>query len=318
MSKLLKFNLIAGIAFTCLLPSFAQAQNRDLFNRLNRLENEVQTLNDAYFRGQKPPANYQPRTAASAANAQVEVRLSQIEQQIRALTGQVEQNAFAVTKMQNDLQRALQDMEIRFGDLQRNRSGFASKQNTYDVTSPSAKRDTGSSISGQPTRVVNGQFIEPSRSGAPADNVNAPASSRSASVKNLGSLGSASDPTSAYESAFALLRSGKYGEAEAGFRAFLDRHPDHNLASNAQYWLAETYYVRGNYEQASRGFAIGYQKYPKSSKAADNLLKLGLSLSNSGKKEDACLTFKQLEDAFPNAQTPLKRRVAQEKGRLGC
>ena len=53
----------------------------------------------------------------------------------------------------------------------------------------------------------------------------------------------------AYLKAYNLLIKQDYPAAESGFTAFLDQYGEHELAGNAQYWLAETYYVRGQFEQ---------------------------------------------------------------------
>ena len=58
----------------------------------------------------------------------------------------------------------------------------------------------------------------------------------------------------AYKAAFDLLKAGKYPEARAGFEAFLAAHPQHELASNAQYWLGEVSYVERNYDAALAAF----------------------------------------------------------------
>ena len=77
--------------------------------------------------------------------------------------------------------------------------------------------------------------------------------------------------------------------------------PQDYLAGNAQYWMGETYYVRGRYQDAAVTFAEGYQKYPTNSKAPDNLLKLGMSLGQLGKKADACVAFAQgFEQEIPH------------------
>jgi TolA-binding protein len=76
--------------------------------------------------------------------------------------------------------------------------------------------------------------------------------------------------------------------------------------------------VRGNYQDAARSFAQGYQTYPKSQKAADSLLKLGLSLAKMNKKDDACLSFKQLEKEFAGDNGPVMRRAQSEERTLGC
>ena len=121
-----------------------------------------------------------------------------------------------------------------------------------------------------------------------------------------------------YDSAFADIRESKYEAAEGKFSRFMSMYPSHNLAPNAQYWLAETYYVRGEYAQAARMFAQGYQDYPKGPKAGDSLLKLGLSLAQLGKKEDACLSYQQLKKEFGGVKNTVTSRADQEIKRLGC
>jgi len=98
----------------------------------------------------------------------------------------------------------------------------------------------------------------------------------------------------------------------------VQRYPNDPLAGNAQYWLGETYYVQKDYNNAAAVFAEGYQKYPKGGKAADNLLKLGMSLGQLGQKADACRAFARLDRDFPGAPGNVKERAADEKKRLGC
>ena len=76
--------------------------------------------------------------------------------------------------------------------------------------------------------------------------------------------------------------------------------------------------MRGEYTEAARQFAKGYQKYPKSTKTADNLLKLGLSLARSEKTQEACLTFTQLQQEFAGKADDIVSRSQQEQKRLGC
>ena len=126
------------------------------------------------------------------------------------------------------------------------------------------------------------------------------------------------DAKNAYNDAYNLLKQLKYDEAEEALQAFLKDYPEDELAGNAQYWLGETYYVRGQYESAAVAFATGFKKYEKNTKAADNLLKLGLSMQQLGKKKDACTAFKNLKTKFPNASDLLLSRAKKESDKLGC
>jgi tol-pal system protein YbgF len=127
--------------------------------------------------------------------------------------------------------------------------------------------------------------------------------------------GSASEQ---YNSAFGLLKQADYLAAEEALKSFIGQHPDDPLAGSAQYWLGETYYTRGRYAEAASAFAEGYKRYPKGAKAADDLLKLGMSLARDNRKHDSCLAFVQLDHDFPNPGSAIKERSAAEKKRLGC
>lgn len=125
------------------------------------------------------------------------------------------------------------------------------------------------------------------------------------------------DPEVIYERSYESLLRRQFNDAEIGFRSFLEQHRDHSLAGNAQYWLGETYYVQGDYKQAAQAFLSGYRDFPKSRKAADSLLKLGLSLNRLGQKEQACAAYMQVGSQFPKAVEARKRAQSEIK-RAGC
>jgi tol-pal system protein YbgF len=127
--------------------------------------------------------------------------------------------------------------------------------------------------------------------------------------------GSASDQ---YNYAWGLLKQQDYAAAEEALKAFVQQHPSDPMAGNAQYWLGETYYVRGRYSEAATAFAEGYKRYPKGAKAADDLLKLGMALGRSNQKQSACVVFVQLERDFPNPGSAIKENATRERKRLAC
>lgn len=110
----------------------------------------------------------------------------------------------------------------------------------------------------------------------------------------------------------------QYAQAEGALRSFIAAYPNDGLTPNAQYWLGESFFARQNYKDAAEQFLIGYQKYPQSLKAPDNLLKLGLSLQNLSKKPEACSAYARFAKEYPAASVTLKRRVAEEQQRLNC
>jgi len=128
----------------------------------------------------------------------------------------------------------------------------------------------------------------------------------------------AKDPKEIYQRAYNILSKSNYEAAEAAFNAFIKDYPDHDLTSNAYYWLGQTFFVRKNHQKAATTFAAGYIKFPKGSKAADQLFKLGMSLNSLNKNTDACATFKKLDKEFPNAPSRISNRAKTFKEKLDC
>lgn len=121
-----------------------------------------------------------------------------------------------------------------------------------------------------------------------------------------------------YEEAYGHLLRRDYRAAEVGFREFLERYPNDDLSGNAQYWLGESYYVRGQYRKAADNFLKGYTKYKSSLKASDSLLKLAMSLKKLGQSGAACATFAELKSNYPSAPGHIKKKAEAERRRAGC
>lgn len=126
------------------------------------------------------------------------------------------------------------------------------------------------------------------------------------------------DPKQLYETAYGYLLQRDYGAAEIAFDEFLKRFPSDSLSGNAQYWLGESHFVRGQYKAAAGAFLKGYQTYAQSAKAPDSLLKLAMSLDKLGQKDAACSSYSELNSKFPNAPQSVKARAQSERQRVGC
>jgi len=121
-----------------------------------------------------------------------------------------------------------------------------------------------------------------------------------------------------YDAAYGLLGQGKFASGETAFREFLQRHPDHQLAGNARYWIAETLYARQSYQAAATAFLEAWQAEPRGPKASDNLLKLGMSLQRMDKKKEACASFGKLLSDYRDAPARVTGAASRERKSLGC
>ncbi|MGQ0582571.1 MAG: tol-pal system protein YbgF [Reyranella sp.] len=150
--------------------------------------------------------------------------------------------------------------------------------------------------------------------GAPAR----PPAPSTAAAPPAAAAGAAGAADQVYNDAFKKLQDGDYAGAEKGFKTFVQRHPQHALAGNAQYWLGETFYARRDYQNAMTAFAEGYKAYKASPKGPDNLLKLGVTLATLNRKTDACAIFARFAQDYPRATDLQKRRIDQERQKNGC
>jgi len=67
------------------------------------------------------------------------------------------------------------------------------------------------------------------------------------------------DAQTLYQQGYGALLQKDYASAEIAFSQLVDAYPGDPLASNAQYWLGESYYVRGDYKNAADAFLKGYK-----------------------------------------------------------
>lgn len=296
---------------------------------MDRMENEIQTLSRALFKGQTPPPGSLPASGTDqAAQANLEVRLGQLEQEVRVLTGRVEEQDFALRRLDEKMTNGFTGIEARMSGMQARAAGTASNaapapagslgQEYPALPSPLAPAPANAAASAAGANSGTGKTDVAGDLPAPAD---APTAGKLGALaqNDEGSYeGLSGGPADLYEQAFSHLRDKSYDEAEQGFTAFLAKYPDHSLAPNAKYWLGESYYARNQFERAARVFAEAYQQYPKGPKGPDNLLKLALSLAGMGKKEDACLTLAQIRKEYAAGPNPVLARADSERENLNC
>jgi len=303
------------ITATTLGSGYAFAQNID--QRIDRMQRDIDTLSRAVYKGEISAQPSQQIVASGPSleknySISIENRLGTMERQIQELTGQIEEINFHLNKLQ---------AQGANGNLapQQVPPGLAYNQQQNTAQTPPL---TISNQPYSPQSTIQSAPLPAGQDGAKAEN-------------SQGSLITGTPPSYAtqpnadsnftfgkndaqdYDRAFASLKNGEYPAAQDGFKAFLETYKDSQLIPNALYWLGETYYVQQQFSEAARIFAQGYQDHPDSNKTQDNLLKLGLSLSGMGKKEDACIALLQLAKQGTK-ETPVVSRAQQEAKKLGC
>ena len=109
------------------------------------------------------------------------------------------------------------------------------------------------------------------------------------------------------------MKIGDYETAEFALKEFIDKNKDHDLAGSAQYWYGETFRIRQLYSDAATAYLDGYQNYPKSKKAPDNLLKLGITMVQLGEKDQGCKMISGLKKEYPKASKSVLQKAQYEQ-----
>jgi len=109
------------------------------------------------------------------------------------------------------------------------------------------------------------------------------------------------DDRSRYQAAFDLLKQGRYEQAGVALQKFLATFPDSELADNAQYWLAETYYVSQHFEKALPEFQKVLDRYPDAHKIPDALLKIGYCNYELGHWDAALKVLHTVSTDYPES-----------------
>ncbi|MGM0574448.1 MAG: tetratricopeptide repeat protein [Myxococcota bacterium] len=120
-----------------------------------------------------------------------------------------------------------------------------------------------------------------------------------------------------YERAMEKFRAEDHAGARELFETILVDHSDHDLADNALYWLAETAYSKGKWQQALAWFQDVILRYPEGNKLPDAMLKSALCYARLGDTSYAVQMLTEVETLFssaPVAEVARERRMALAGG----
>jgi len=92
-------------------------------------------------------------------------------------------------------------------------------------------------------------------------------------------------------------------------------YPTGDLAANAQFWMGESYYTKGDLESAVTAYRKVLADWPGSRKAPDAMVKLGFSLSDLKRTGEARSTLEEVVRKYPG--TNAAQLAADRLKRLG-
>jgi tol-pal system protein YbgF len=283
-----------------------------------------------------------PAPAAAQDAADLLVRTTRLENQLRQMSGQIEQLQFENRRLSDQLRKFQEDVDFRMSERGGNRpantapapanpappaGGQPQRQRRSDAFDPATQQ--GALGAPRPLDGSIGAIIEEDGAAGAGEGPldlqgvgrTMPQGALPPAAPRGQSVAAASGPASAkeaYDLAYASILRKEYEQAEMGFRQFLQSYPRDRLAVDATYWLGESYFQRQRYREAAEQFLKITRESPRSGKAPDSLLRLGMALNGLGARDQACATYAKVGVDYPTASNAVRQGVVRERRRSGC
>jgi tol-pal system protein YbgF len=287
------------------------------------------------FHRQAPPADIpgDPNQAA-----ELVLRVNQLEAELRQANGRIEELENAEHRLETELQRFRQDVEVRFGDRSegappapdvaeaplspgepaapaRPRKSDAFDPNA-DPNAPGAPRPLGTTPASAPLvreapAAAAGPPLELGKGAPPAPLASGP------TIVGSG-VAMLDQPRDQFNAALQAFQAGQYPEAEAGFKSFLAANPSHRLSPDAIFYIGETYLQRSRPREAAEQYLKVTTDYSKSSRAPESMVRLGQTLAALGNNEQACATLTEFGKRYPAASASVKKLAEHESAKDHC
>ena len=317
MDLIKKKILIFSIIFLFSSNSFLKAEEEEVLiqavaDQIQVLTKDLKTLEKAVYKKSDIISSANSSTMKSdGLNEDILtkhlLKLNEIENQFRELTNKFEEVNFKLDKLSSRVTKIQSDNQLRFSDLEN--SGTEIKKVKKNLPGASKPADFGAnpgySVSNLPEKQETSS-IESAQTVITEE------------PEKRESLLPDKPPKEQYEFAVRFMKIGDYETAEFALKEFIQKNKDHDLAGNAQYWYGETFRIRQLYSDAATAYLDGYQNYPKSKKAPDNLLKLGITMVQLGEKDQGCKMISGVKKEYPKASKSVLQKAQYEQKKFKC
>jgi tol-pal system protein YbgF len=314
MNKTIKLSINTFLIFLLISFNSYKVYSEEIDTILKQLQDDLKTLEKAVY--SEDLKNTSNNVGLSDGNSDILtkhlLKLSELEEQFQILTNNFEEINFKLDKLSSRITKVQSDNQMRFQDLEEsgiNNGKSLVKNKDKKLPGTGEAQDLGGVSDSD---LVALEQVQQTQSIESAGTVITENASRAEKILPD------TTPEEQYKFAVSFVKVGDYETAEIALREFVDGNPNHQLAGNAQYWYGETFRVRQLYQDAATAYLNGYQKYPKSSKAPVNLLKLGVMLVQIGEKEQGCSMILGVKDQYPKANQSVIQKSEYEKKKFNC
>jgi len=313
----LNLNFLISIFFVLLISSIS-AEEEEIYlkaisDQIQVITKDLKTLEKAVYQ-KSDIVSSKPSSSISSDGLNEDIltkhllKLNEIEDQFRELTNKFEEVNFKLDKLSTRVTKIQSDTQLRFSDIENETTRSTTEKETV-LPGSSKPQDFGATPGYQTTNLPKEQSI---------NSIESAKTVIAEEPEKRESLLPNKPPVEQYEFAVSFMKIGDYETAEFALREFIDKNKDHDLAGSAQYWYGETFRIRQLYSDAATAYLDGYQNYPKSKKAPDNLLKLGITMVQLGEKDQGCKMISGIKKEYPKANKSVLQKAQYEQKKFKC
>ena len=224
---------------------------------------------------------------------------------LKTIVGGFNDNINRVSGTMSSLQKSVQDVQANSGarldTMSTQVQGLS--DNLEEIKSRLGKLnqqlvDLQSSVQGLDAKISSGGAAPAGGTATPTAG-NVPPASSSGSVPPPGPAPSADI---LYSNGLRDIQSGKYDLARSEFTDYLKYYGKTDLASNAQFYIAEIYYKEKKYQDSITEYDKVINNYPKSFKLAPARLHRATAMLQLGQKSSAIRELREIVKLFPGSE----------------
>lgn len=197
--------------------------------------------------------------------AELGVKIDGLQSDLQVLTGRFEEGRYQTERSLRDVTSVKENYSLQIKELENRLNSLKDRLTSFELT------------------LTNLQPVSPKET---------PPEAKEAE-KTAGEI---------YREAYNTFKHGDMADAREMFKNFLKKYPKGEYSDNAQFWLAESYFVGKDYENAILSFEDLIKKFPKSNKVPMAMLKQGYAFYELGDKASGKLLMERVVEKFPKSE----------------